>query len=213
MPMSFDLFQARTDLQNNWETLHDVDKAAQIIKIGAAGMSARTLAKSLDKSPSLIRRLRTVDDAFPEEKILARKGKISTNKLVRLVEGRRRRKDQLQDEIDSERRATETKLAAKEIVAWLLTKLSPAYAEQVIDEARGILADAFHAGTLPKFRAPESMAITDIINRCEPKKSGEDDFNFVSHFASWLARWTFFAFPDPCVRDNSLTSAWGTIIK
>ena len=209
--MSFDLYQTRADLQAGWQTLHDVDKASRIAQILDAGMGGRTLARSLNVSEALVRHLAIANEARPEEKQLARQGRLSTNQLVKLVKVRRKQTADVQREAEAEKGAVAARRGAKVITSWLAGKLQSAYAEQVIDEARHRLAEAEAAGKLPKFRAPKGMKVSEIIRRLEPKPSA-DDVSFVDRYAHWLARWSFFAFPNAEVRDRALDHAWEVFI-
>ncbi len=211
--MPQDLFQSRAELEALWDTLPDVDKAARIAELIAFGMTGRTLAKSLHKSEGLIRHLRILNDALPREKQLAREGELSTRKLVRIVEARRRRKENHQKAIEADSRIVESLRASKEIVNWLGKSFLPAYAEQLIDEARRLLAAATETDTLPKDRAPDGMTITEIIDRCDSKVPRADDSLSLARSACWLALWTFFGYPDANVRDKALDLAWATMIK
>jgi hypothetical protein len=77
-PMKPHALEAVAALQSKWQNLPDVDRAEAIVPLLATGMSGRGLADALSCSEPLIRYLKPLTEALPEEKRLARLGKIST---------------------------------------------------------------------------------------------------------------------------------------
>lgn len=100
--------------------------------------------------------------------------------------------------------------AAKKITSWLEEEhnLWPAHGENIVDEVRRIVAENEADGTLGKIRpAPEGTPLAVIIERTTPKpQPGRQplEVDSVGYYAEWLARWVFYAFPDPVVRDRAL---------
>jgi hypothetical protein len=79
----------------------------------------------------------------------------------------------------------------KAICDWLEeNEIKGAYSEQVVDEARRLLAMAEQDGRLPPHKAPPTTPLAEIIQRLEPPPSTNSDISFVGRFAAWLARWT-----------------------
>ena len=86
------VLEAVAALQSKWQNLPDVDRAEAIVRILAAGMVGRGLANALNCSEALIRYLKPLVEALPEEKRLARLGKISTRELKRRIAERKAEK-------------------------------------------------------------------------------------------------------------------------
>ncbi len=98
------------------------------------------------------------------------------------------------------------------ICKWIETEgISGVYGENIVDETRRILAETEANGTLPKITAPRGVPIAEIIQRTRPKPSPPGveplEEGSVPWYADWLARWTFFAFPDSSVRHSALDRA------
>jgi hypothetical protein len=70
-------------LQSQWHTLHDLDRAKAVLAINKSGVSTREIALHLHLSESLLRHLLTALQAPPEDRSLARQGRMSTNEVVR----------------------------------------------------------------------------------------------------------------------------------
>jgi hypothetical protein len=211
--MSFDLFQARADLQAGWQTLHDVNKAELISNILGAGMSGRTLAKSLGKSEGLIRHLAIANDASATDKKLALNGELSTAELVRRVRDRRDRDQQQALELAATRNVKTIAQATDEIVTWLLERLGGPYAEQVVEEARFLSANAEATGKFPKGKAPAGMSFAEIMNRCLQSTKPSHDVDQSSRYAYCLAVGCYYAFPDSNVRSRVLDHALTRVIR
>lgn len=210
--MPFDLFKARAELKANWENLHDVDKAERIAQILAAGMSGRTLARSLGHSEALIRYLKPLQFATSEEKQLASGGKLSTAELLRNVKTRGEAEARKKEQVRSAQQAYLARQAQEEIVNWLASVFAPGYAEQMIDEARSLLAEAEANGKLPKDKAPAGMSFSEIMSRCEPAPLTSDEVHPLTREAFWLALGCCYAFPDGEVRGRALNLAWSTFV-
>jgi transposase-like protein len=72
-----------SNLQSQWRTLPDLDRARLVQTIHQAGTSLCNLAEALNCSPSLLRHLLIELQAPPEARFLARRRGISTNEVVR----------------------------------------------------------------------------------------------------------------------------------
>lgn len=211
--MAFDLFQARADLQAGWQTLHDVDKAKLISQILDAGMSGRTLAKSLGKSEGLIRHLAIANDAPPADKRLALDHELSTAELVRRVRDRRDRDQRWAQELAAARNVKTIAQATDEIATWLLERLGRPYAEQVVEEARFLLANAEATGKFPKGKAPAGMTFAETMDRCLQSIKPSDDVDQISRYAYCLAVGCYYAFPDSNLRSRALDHALTRVIR
>jgi len=210
----FDLYKAVANLQNAWPDLHDVDRALRIKQILDIGMGGRTLARAIGCSEGLIRHLRIAADAAEEDLQQARAGTLSTCQLVKKVLSRRKE----QEEIMRANLKAQAQLAAQQgaekIFSWLGSELSSSYAEQTLDEANRMLANAEYAGKLPTNRVPVEMSVENIISYCRPKNLLDDSAAVdcdaeipLSRYARWLAHWAFYAFPEPEVRHEALRLA------
>jgi len=210
--MPFDLFQAVTDLRSGWQTLHDIEKAALVAAILAAGMRGRTLAKAVGCSEGSIRRLHVISTATAEEKDLARRGALSTNQLVKQVKSRREDQSRLHRQARAAEHRAAAEHAAKKIVTWLTAELSSAYAEQVLDEARLRVARTTPTGK-PQKKAPSGMPLGEIIRRCGQAVPDSGDVNVLERYVLWLMLWTYYAFPNRDVRDTALDLALSAISR
>ena len=208
-----DLHHAVTELKKAWSDLDDMDRAVRITQILDAGVGRRALARAVGCSEGLIRQLRIAADATNDEKQQARRGELSTRQLIEKVLARRKE----QEAIDRSNLKSEHQLAAQQaattIVNWLLAEL-PSAAEQVLDEANRLLADAERAGKLPTKRAPDGMPVADIIAHLRPKNLLDDKPGDIyvadiplGRYGTWLCHWAFFAFPQPELRHEALRLA------
>jgi len=212
--LNADNASAIADLQQKWPSLHDVNRASAVHAIYQAGTSLRYLAKALNCSLTLIRNLNTAAQAPPLDRVRAGKGQINTRELVRRSRAAatlRAKQDREEHERDSVRAAHE---GSRLICDWLQEeKLSGAYGEQTIDEARRLLAMAEQDGNLPTQKAPPDTPVAEIISRLRLPAAMHDDIGSVGWYAAWLARWTYFAMPDSSVRHKALNLALDTQIR
>ncbi len=77
--------QDLSNLKSKWSGLCDLDRAEAIKQALDTGMSGRELAKALNCGESLIRHLKPLVEALPEEKRQARRCEISTRELKRRI--------------------------------------------------------------------------------------------------------------------------------
>lgn len=209
-PMKPHVLEAVAALQSKWQNLPDVDRAEAIVPILAAGMSGRGLADALSCSEPLIRYLKPLTEALPEEKRLARLGKISTRELKRRIAKRKTEKANKKEQAAEFACLEAAHRGANDILQWFNKEEKIAYphAEQIVIEARRMLREAEMNGRLPKGKAPAGLAVSDIIHRCDlgiPPCS--DACNFVARYGFLLAVWTYYVMPDGRVREKALDIA------
>lgn len=214
--LSTEASAALAELPKKWpELTKDVDKAKALHSVRNLHVSTHDLAKALGCSATLVRNLLQAAKAPVADRILARKGEISTRELVRRskqVEKQTKAKDL--EALDKKR----TKLAqkgARVINTWLRSNVGyDAVREGIVDETRLILAKNKRSGTLPNPGPPASGTPVDIIiERTRPPRSLNPDTESPAWYADWLARWAFFAFPDEVVRDRALNIALDVEIR
>jgi hypothetical protein len=192
-------------LRSKWRTLADVDRAQAIKRLLGTGMSGRELAKAVDCSESLIRHLKPLVEALPEEKQLARLGKISTRELRRRLAVRKAEKTHNQEPADDQARLDAARQGATYILEWFNEeKIAYPHAKQIALEAHRKLRKAERDGKLPKEKAPAGLPVSEVIRRCDravPPSS--DDVIFMERYANWLALWTYYVMPDGRVREKA----------
>jgi transposase-like protein len=199
---------AAAGLQSQWHTLHDLDRARAVNAIHQAGTSLRELAKTLNCSDSLLRRLLAALQAPLADRLLLRQGKISTNELVRCSKAAGIRRSSMHRETREFERTQASRQACRTICGWLAAEqMSGPYCEQIVDEARRQLAIAGMTGKFPKDAAPPDMPAEEIIQCCRPPQAGINELSSTAWFGAWLARWTYYAFTDTTVRDTALDLA------
>jgi len=182
---------AVADLQSQWHTLPDLDRAKAVLAIKQSGISTRQIAQHLDCSDSLLRQ-----------------GKISTNELVRRSKAAGIRRTAMHRETREFERTQASRRACKKICDWLAAEqMSGPYGEQIVNGARHLFAKAEQDGKFPKDAAPTDMPTAEIIKRCRPAELKTDAISFVARHAWWLARWAYYAFTDTSVRDTALDLA------
>jgi len=193
-------------LQSDWINLHDLDRAAAIRSIHSSGISIRQIAAQLHKSESSLRHLLIALDAPAQDRALARRGEISTNELVRRSQAAGlRRAARHREEVELER-ARQIRKAADQICTWLAgIGLSKPNCEMIVDEVRRKFYTI--APAPPTRPAPSDLTVEQIIERTRPPERKDDSIDILNHFILWLLRWSFFAFPDPLIRDHALDIA------
>jgi hypothetical protein len=195
-------------LQSDWINLHDLDRAAAIRSIHSSGISIRQIATQLHKSESSLRHLLIALDAPAQDRALARRSQISTNELVRRSQAAGlRRTARHREEVELER-ARQTRKAADQICTWLGgIGLNKPNCEMIVDEVRRKFYALATAGQLPSRVAPSDLTLEQIIERTRPPERKNDSIDIINPFILWLLRWSFYAFPDPHVRDHALDIA------
>ena len=195
-------------LRLQWGKLHDLDRAEAVMKMQQSGKSLRSLAKALGCAESLLRNLLLAARAPLPDRILARKKQISTRELVRRSKAAIKASAERDKETQEEKRTKEVQKWSTAICRWLEEmEFFTSHAVSIIDEARWQMAAADVSGGLPGSKAPKGMSLKEIIQRTQPSDSGYEDSSEVASYAAWLARWSFFAIPDPDLRDAALEDA------
>lgn len=210
--MSFDLYQAISDLRTDFTTLHDVDRAERIQLILQQGTSRRTLAKSLHISEKSIRNLAAISTAPAYLKKRALAGTISTRALIREMKRQQttaKNQEELRRRQDSI--ATTSEISDK-IVQWFRQEqIASAYGEQIVDRARQLIIEGDMEGSLPKTASTPKRPIDKLIEHF--RRPIEKDENTVEYFAVWLALWVWFAVGDIASVLRSFELAWARLIR
>jgi len=202
------LISTISELKANWINLHDLDRAKAIRTIHIAGISIRQIANQLQMGESSLRRLLVALDAPIADKFLARKGKLTTNELVRRSKAAGLKRVALHREEIALEQAREALKAAGTICEWLRNKgVGGSFGEQIIEEVRREFADRDFFLNLPSAPKAHEIPINTIIERSQPKRAIDDNADPINWYHEWLCRWAFFAFPDPEVRDTALDKA------
>jgi lambda repressor-like predicted transcriptional regulator len=196
-----DVSAAISNLKSRWHDLPDLDRAQAVYAIHCAGTSVRTLAKALGFSESLLRHLLTALQAPREDRLLARRGEITTNELVRRAKAAEAQRV-------AEHNAQEARKGCRVICDWIRSEgISGSYGESIVTEARRLLAVAESNRKLPKGAVPPDMPVSEIIQRCKPAGPEPDNAEFSSWAAHWLFLWTFYSMPDSDIRLQAIDLA------
>ncbi len=141
------------------------------------GVSYRVLGARLHRSESGLRHLCKAAKATVQDRFEAWHKKLSTRELVRRSIAAQEKQAAKEQEARDVQRTEEAKKGARIIRDWLKNKLpSSGQREQVIDEARRILAVNKRQGTLPKCAPPPpGTSVETIIQKTEPPWSVNPD--------------------------------------
>lgn len=199
---------ALADLQTRWHSLNDLDRGRAVKAIRSAGATVRSIAGSLNCSESLLHHLLKALQAPPEDRYLARHGKITTNELVRRAEAAGiRRTNKHRESLQLERSKASIR-GCRTICDWLAGEnISAGYSQQIVGYARQLLATAEETNQLPRDAAPPDMPTAIIIQRCRPAELKTDVVSFVAWFAYWLALWVAYSMTDSWVRYQAIELA------
>jgi hypothetical protein len=199
---------ALANLQSQWHALHDLDRAQAVSAIKQSGISTRKIAEFLGFGESLLRRLLLALQAPPEDRYLARQGKLSTNELVRRSKATGIRRTAKQRESLQLDRTQASIRGCRAICEWLGGEgISGPSGVQIVGEARTTLAIAEHNKKLPPDAAPPGMPVTEIIQRCRPAELKTDAINDVAWFGHWLSLWAAYSMTDSWVRYKAIELA------
>jgi len=202
------LSSALANLKSEWHALNDLDRGCAVLTIHQNGTSVRELAAQLSCSESLLRHLLLAIQAPAEHRLLARKGKLTTNELVRRAKAAgicRTAKHREAIEFERTQAAVE---GSKVIRDWLVREnLSGPYCESMLCDAQRQLANAEQTNRFPPGAAPADMPVAEIIRSCRPPALNNDAIQLLAWFAYWLALWTYYAFTDSDVRFQALEVA------
>lgn len=205
---------ALTDLQAKWHTLHDLDRGRAVFDIQQDGTSIRELARKLNCSDALLRRLLMAIQAPVEDLLLARQGAISTSELLRRAKAAEVRRTANEHEALEFERAEDAVRGSKAICAWLVQeRVSGGFGEQILCEAQRQLAEAEQTNKFPKEVAPADLPVEEIIRKCKPAGPTTDAVDLVARFAYWLALWAYYAITDSNVRYRAFELALNAQFK
>jgi hypothetical protein len=195
-----------TQLQSDWFSFSDLDRAKGVLAIKETGISVRSIAAQLHLSEALLRHLLKALLASARDQGLASQGTISTNELVRRSEvGLSGAKHDGEPTSD---RGRESRTAADLICHWLLqTELIRPAREMIVKEVQRKFLLMKDAGLHSSAVAPPDTPIHQIIRLTKPPAMTDDRIDVVSWLADWLCKWCFFAFPDEDVRNCGLSLA------
>ena len=129
----------------------DLDRAEAIKSICEAGESRRSLAKEVGCSEAPLRDLLKVANVPLADRVLARRGEISTREFVRRSKAAAKLEAEKAKISEEKRRAKEPEKWSISICDWLQAQgLAWAHQENVIESTRCELIEAERLGTLPK---------------------------------------------------------------
>lgn len=197
-------------LSLDWNQLSDLGRAEALAAIKQTGVSTRQIARHLDKSEALLRRLLNVLDAPAADWAAARKGQLSTNELVRRAKAESARKSAQREKDLKRDKERQVLNGTKLICDWLRhEQVYGPDGERIIGEVRRELAMREQNGSLPKHPEHIELEIMELISRSKPKSPRDDNAGSNTWFAEWLCRWAFYAFPDSDIRNKALELALG----
>jgi hypothetical protein len=195
-------------LQVDWIKLSDLDRAKAIRAIKQSGHSIRKIASVLHISESLLRHLLIALQAPIEDRVLAHQGKISTNELVRRAKAAGLERIARHREVLALERTKSSRKAARLICNWIAdTDIYGPDGERIIDDVRREFDLREVDGSLPPPPVNLELPLAELIQRCRPKWSPDNNASSVTWYTQWLCRWAFFAFPDEDIRDSALDLA------
>lgn len=196
-------------LRAEWKDFHDLDRAEAVRSIHDSGPSIREIGRQLHVSDSGLCRLLVALDAPVEDKLLARKGEITTSELVRRSKAAgRARAARNREEIKLERER-QTFHAADLICRWLLeTQMFGPDRARVVEDTQFKIRGDVAAELLPSNRITPGASVEQIIEQTKPPALKKDDnIDITGWFSEWLYNWTFYAFREEANRYNALDLA------
>ncbi len=195
-------------LKQNWSRMHPVDRARATAKIKRSGTSIRQIAKQVGCSASLLGHLLAAFQAPAADILLARKGEITFNELVRRARSEKAKREISRRDIEQQKRSKKALKGATIICKWLVqTGLAGPSCETIIENVRRELAEREQQSALPPERATH-LSTDEIIRRMKPPElKPDDDLSIDGWFQTWLCRWVFWAFPDSGIRSAALDVA------
>ena len=207
-PSKPDLSLSISQLKSKWLQLSDVDRAHAVAAIRRSGVFIREIARGLDSNDSNLRRLLKTLDASLDDQDLARRKQISTNELIRRGQAANlKRAEQHRNKLEIKHTRSACK-GADQICSWICEQqISGPDGELIIEEVRREFAMRDQDGSLPALPNKAVPPLKELIQRCRPEKAFPNDASSVSWYHEWLFRWTYYAFPDPIVRDMALEHA------
>ena len=201
-------------LRDTWPGLSAVDRAVAVRKLNRSGISKRKIAQEIGVSESLIRHTLKVLLAPAADIAVARKGKMSTNKLVQSAKAAEQSREAQRSKALAEERQRMAAEGAKLIYDWLEGE-TPVFAfrEQIVKEARETFILRRPIERDPKYQALPDLPTAEIIARCKPPAQKDDEMHLVAWLADWLIRWVVWVIPDQDARDKALLLALARATK
>jgi hypothetical protein len=205
LPMD-NLNELISNLKDKWSHLHDLDRGKNILQILNAGMSGRSLARALGVSEGLVRNLKALTAATPEDRRMARRNEIRTRELLRRIAERQTQAADEASQAEEQACLEVAQVGAGEVLQWFYDEqMAHAYAEQVVLEGRRKLFEAERDGKLPKEKAPAGPPVSEIIRCCDLIVPPCTDYtSFVDRYADWFTLWSYHAMTDARVRETAL---------
>jgi DNA-binding transcriptional MerR regulator len=199
---------AVADLQSRWYTLNDLDRAQAVKSIHQSGVSLRKLASFLNCSPSLLAHLLQAGQAPLEDRVLARRGELSTRALVRRAKATGTHRTALHREaiaFENEQTAIQD---GRSILNWLAEHgVADADREQIIKRARLYLS--LVEGTEPF--SPAAMSACKLADKTvhmrRTAQSDRAEIGVFAGFARQLAQWALAGISDLQVRQRAFELA------
>lgn len=203
------------DLRDQWDKLHDLDRAESVKRIKEGGTRIRALAKELGCSESNLRNLLKAAKAPAPDLELARAGKISTRELVKRAKQAAEAEAQEIKASRNEWCAREAKKWSTSICLWLQEQnLAWTHQETILDQTRRELDEVESRGGLSRLTVPEGMKLDEIKERTRPKAHRWDPNDScwksslaLYFFVEWLGLWTLAAIGNRTVQDAALAEA------
>jgi hypothetical protein len=199
---------AIADLQSRWHTFNDLDRAQAIKSIYQSGMSFRKLASILNCSPSLLTHLLQAGQAPLEDRVLARRGELSTRALVRRARAKGTHRTALHREAIAFEREQTAIQDSRAILNWLAEQdVTDADQKQFIERARQYLFQ--EEGTWPI--SPVAMSACKLADKTfrmrRPAQSNLAEIGLFAGFARQLADWALGGITDLQIRQRAFELA------
>jgi len=199
---------AIADLQSRRHNLYGLDRAQAIKSIHRSGVSLRKLASFLNCSPSLLTHLLQAGQAPLEDRVLARRGELSTRALVRRARAKGTRRTALHRETIAFEREQTAIQDSSSILNWLAEQgVTDADREQIIKRARLYLS--LVEGTWPL--SPVAMSACTLADKTVrmrwPVQPDLAEIGFFAGFARQLALWALAGISDLQIRQRAFELA------
>ncbi len=199
---------AVADLQSRWCALSDLDRAQAIKSIQQSGVTLRKLASFLNCSPSLLAHLLQAGQAPLEDRVLARRGELSTRALVRSAKATGVRYTTLHREAIAFERESEARRHSKAIKRWLGEQgVADADRGQVIKRACLYLSPPEWTERRPIVAIPAGMSADNTVHKCLTTQPDPTEVGFAAGIAWQLAHWVVAGISDHRVRQRALELA------
>ncbi len=203
-----DTSTAIANLRSRWCNLHDLDRAQAIKVIHQSGVSLRKLASFLNCSPSLLTHLLQAGQAPLEDRVLARRGELSTRALVRRARASGTRRTALHREAIAFERESEARRHSQAIKSWLGEQgIADADRRKVIERACLYLSTPEWTERLPLVAIPAGMSADKPVRTCLPAQSDPTEVSFAAGIAWQLAHWVVAGISDHRARQRTLELA------